>query len=224
MGRRGQGCLRGHRGSFDAGRELRGSERGSGWCRHRRIVGRSLCSREDVSRSSAGCLNQRRLGRRLSLAGLWRRERTDCRMLLRFVSDLSPTIQCIGRAYWRCGTRGCPPGGRYGRDRPNVCSVLLCLCFGFAGAYLGIYVDHDIVSLSVRHVVVWCCVIESASTNRKMVRGRATWGDVVGEAPCGPRFKATPSLYSIPSLLINNIQSGTCNSIECIEKDTLVSS
>ena len=68
---------------------------------------------------------------------------------------------------------------------------MLSSCFDFTSAYLSVYVNHDIVSLSVRHVVDVCCLIEDALTNRGW-RTRCL-GDVV-KARAFRCFKATTSL------------------------------
>jgi hypothetical protein len=77
---------------------------------------------------------------------------------------------------------------------------MLSSCFNFTSAYLSVYVYHDIVSLSVRHVVDVCCLIEGALTNREMVGERAAWGNVVKElGPSGVSRQQPP--FCIPSLL-----------------------
>ena len=107
---------------------------------------------------------------------------------------------------------------------------MLSSCFNFTSAYLSVYVNHDIVSLSVRHVVDVCCLIKGALTNREMVGERATWGKR-GWSSGLPVFQGNnlPSVsrhfYQNATVNMNNvILRRQCCELQWLEEDTPVPS
>lgn len=99
-----------------------------------------------------------------------------------FVSDLCRTVQCNDHAYWKCGTRGCPPVGRYGRDHPNFCSAMIYWFFVFlahTSASTSTTTSYPCLFAMLQLCAVCLKVLQRIA---RWVVGRAAWGDVVGEA------------------------------------------